>query len=259
MKKLLIASSIALCLNTAYTPSASANSYSPDPKQETKERTNEAIGFGSGAIAGAAVGGPIGAIIGGMFGIFIADDINGDGQLLDAKETLAHAEQRLAKQQENIVALQSNIQKMQQQQMIQLASYDEASSATWLNELANFETNLQFKTASFLVEEVYQSQLNSLASILSSYPQLKVKVTGYADKRGDSVYNKTLSEKRAQAVKEYLLNNSVKASQISVSGEGETSITSTNTNNEFVSEDLFFARKVNVSLVKPNQQMTAAN
>jgi sortase system peptidoglycan-associated protein len=264
MKKLFIATSIALSLNAAFAPLANAGTYSIDPEQKKEEKTNEAIGFGTGAIAGAAVGGPVGALVGGIFGILIADDVNDTNQLEQSQLSLAQAKQSVAEQQQNILALQTNISKMQHQQMAQLASYNDVSTDTWLNELANFETNLQFKTASFLVEDVYASQLSSLASILSSYPQLKVKVTGYADNRGDSEYNKSLSVQRAQSVKEYLLSKNVKASQINVFGEGETTIATKDTtleegNTKSNRENLVFARKVNITLVKPNQQMTAAN
>jgi len=264
MKKLLVATTIAICLSNAFTPAAQASTYSDLPEQKNNEKTNEMIGFSSGAITGAAVAGPLGAIIGGVFGIMIADDINGDAQLGKAKENLAQATHSLALQQQSIIVLQTNLQKMQRQQMVQLAAYDEQTSDNWLNEIGNFETNLQFKTASFLVEDVYTSQLNSLASILTSYPKLKVKVTGFADKRGDSTYNKILSEQRAKAIKKYLIDNSVNADQINISGEGETSITAINVSVDGKQsatniEDLFFARKVNIRLIKPNQQMTAAN
>ena len=264
MKKLLVATTIALCLSTALTPIAQASTLSDLPEQKNKQKTNEMIGFSSGAIAGAAVGGPLGAIIGGVFGIMIADDINGDAQLDYANESLAQVTQSLELEQQNIQVLQSNLLKVQRQKMVQLATYDEQTSDSWLNEIGNFETNLQFKTASFLVEDVYTSQLNSLSSILTSYPKLKVKVTGFADVRGDSVYNKILSEQRANAVKQYLVDNNVNTNQITFSGEGETTITSVNViaNGKQIAtniEDLFFARKVNIRLIKPNQQMTAAN
>jgi peptidoglycan-associated lipoprotein len=272
MKKLIIATTIALCLNAAYTPLANASTYSAKPEQKKIEKTNEIIGFSSGAIAGAAVGGPLGAIVGGIFGILISDDVNDKSRLENANSTIAQADQSLKQQQQSIIALQTDIQKMQHQQMTQLASFDDQSNDTWLNQISHFETNLQFKTASFLVEDIYKSQLNSLASILLNYPQLKVKVSGFADNRGDYQYNKNLSEQRAQAVKDYLVNNHVKPTQISISGEGETTVSAIKTNlvdntdlnvdqqqRSINSENLFFARKVNITLVNPNQQMTAAN
>lgn len=264
MKKLLVATTIALCLSTAFTPLAHASSYSDSPEQKKEEKTNEMLGFGSGALAGAAIGGPIGAFVGGIFGILIANDMNGDNQLDNAKQNLAQANHNVEQQQQNILALQTDLQKMQNQQMVQLATFDEQSSDTWLNEIGNFESNLQFKTASFLVEDIYKNQLNSLASILANYPQLRVKIVGFADKRGESTYNKILSEQRANAVKQYLVSNSVNTNQIDISGEGETSITQSSLTIDGQQtpsniEDLFFARKVNISLINPKQQMTAAN
>lgn len=264
MKKLLIATTIALCLTHAFTPSAHASNEHNSTKQTTEEKTNEMVGFGSGAVAGALIGGPVGAVIGGIFGLMVADDINGDTQLSTSQQNLAQARHSLEQQQNSIIALQTDLQKMQRQQMVQLASFDEQSDSQWLNEIGDFETNLQFKTASFLIEDVYTSQLNSLASILTSYPQLKVKVAGFADERGDSSYNKILSEKRAQAVKQFLVDNKVNINQIDTSGEGETSpsFTTLPTSGEKQTsnvESLFFDRKVNIRLIKPNQQMTAAN
>lgn len=264
MKKLFIATTIALSLTVAFNPSASAGSYSKDPEQKKVEKTNEMIGFGTGALAGAAVGGPLGAFVGGIVGIFLADDVNDTQQLANVNKDLAQANHSLAQQRNSIIALQGDLHKSQQQQMIQLATYSEQPIDIWLNEISNFETNLQFKTASFVIEDTYKSQLNSLASLLKTYPQLTVKLTGFADNRGDSHYNKRLSEQRAQAVEQYLLSEDVKSSQVSVVGEGETTLTPAQTNTDEATanmsiEDLFFARKVNVRLIPLAVQMTAAN
>jgi sortase system peptidoglycan-associated protein len=262
MKKLLIASTIAVCLTGTFSSTVNANAHSSTVEQDRVEKTNEVIGIGTGALAGAAVGGPLGALIGGIFGVLVADDVNDKSRLDSANTKLMQAKQSMEKQQQNIIALKTSIQKIQNQQMVQLASNDEDSNNSWLSEMTNFETNLQFKTASYSLEDIYKNQLDNLALILSTYPQLKVKVTGYADKRGDSSYNKDLSEQRALAVKQYLIKNDVSEEQISIVGRGETglSLSTTSGKEPVVSiEDLFFARKVNLSFIGPKQQMTAAN
>ena len=106
------------------------------------------------------------------------------------------------------------------------------------------------------MEDAYKAQLKQVAALANTYPQLRIKLTGYADQRGDSQYNQQLSEQRAQAVKEFLLGNNVNASQIGVSGAGETTLT---TQGKVNNEDLFFERRVSVTLVNSNKQMTAAN
>ena len=44
-------------------------------------------------------------------------------------------------------------------------------------------------------------QLDNLKAILAAYPDAKVKIGAYTDKKGDDAGNKALSQKRADAVK----------------------------------------------------------
>ena len=256
MKKLLLVTTIALSLGLASTNTAFAKpSNSQSPQDSTsQEGKNGLLGFGSGAIAGAAVGGPVGAVVGGIIGILIAEDVNNKNEIEQKDLALAQANTELEQQYKDFVALQSHIETLEQQKIVRLAAFESKANEEWLADLSNFETDLQFKTASFLIEDNYTTQLNSLADILNNYPSLAVELTGYADHRGDSQYNKTLSTQRAEAVKTYLLERDVKTNQIKVSGAGEYQ-QAENTK----SEDLFFARKVNVNLIKAKQQMTASN
>jgi len=57
-------------------------------------------------------------------------------------------------------------------------------------------------------------------------------VKGYADNRGSESYNVGLSERRAEAVKDYLVSKGISASSISVSAEGEASPIASNATNE---------------------------
>ncbi len=51
---------------------------------------------------------------------------------------------------------------------------------------------------------------------------LKVRIEGHCDERGTVSYNKKLGDKRAKAVKAYLVNHGVKASRISTISYGES-------------------------------------
>ena len=52
---------------------------------------------------------------------------------------------------------------------------------------------------------------------------------GFADSRGDKSYNRELSEKRAEAVKTYLVSNGkIDAARVSVEPMGETMPVATN-------------------------------
>jgi outer membrane protein OmpA-like peptidoglycan-associated protein len=66
-------------------------------------------------------------------------------------------------------------------------------------------------------------------SIGQRYGTSQVRVMGFADSRGDKDYNKELSEKRAEAVKNYLVaNGSIDASRVSVEPMGEAMPAATN-------------------------------
>ena len=60
-------------------------------------------------------------------------------------------------------------------------------------------------------------------SIGQRYATQQVRVMGFADSRGDKSYNRELSEKRAEAVKSYLVGTGkIDASRVSVEPMGET-------------------------------------
>ena len=48
----------------------------------------------------------------------------------------------------------------------------------------------------------------------------RLRVTGYADERGDRDYNLALSRRRAEAVAQYLVASGIDAGQLSVEGRG---------------------------------------
>ena len=60
-----------------------------------------------------------------------------------------------------------------------------------------------------------------------SSPQLegrKFTVIGHTDAKGSDVYNKALSDRRAAAVRAYLMNNGVAASRLKAMGKGESQL-----------------------------------
>ena len=64
--------------------------------------------------------------------------------------------------------------------------------------------------------------LSEALEILQRYPDLKVEVAGHTDSRGDAKYNQSLSERRAKAVYDYLVENGIdKARLIGPVGFGE--------------------------------------
>ena len=64
--------------------------------------------------------------------------------------------------------------------------------------------------------------LNQNLEILSKHPELSILIYGFADNRGSELYNISLSKKRAQHVKDYLVSKGLSKKQIEqVNGKGE--------------------------------------
>jgi OOP family OmpA-OmpF porin len=67
-----------------------------------------------------------------------------------------------------------------------------------------------------------QPKLDEIAKALVDNPSISnVRITGYTDRLGTDAYNQRLSEKRAEAVKNYLVSRGVPASRLSAIGKGE--------------------------------------
>ncbi|MGB5440232.1 MAG: OmpA family protein [Gammaproteobacteria bacterium] len=64
--------------------------------------------------------------------------------------------------------------------------------------------------------------LDEAASILVRHPDLVVEVAGHTDSQGAAEYNLDLSERRALAVRDYLISRGANADMISATGYGES-------------------------------------
>ena len=85
------------------------------------------------------------------------------------------------------------------------------------------EDKVLFDTDKSEIKASASNALNQVvASIGQRYGKNQIQVMGFADARGDKGYNKELSEKRAEAVKSWLVTNGkIDASRLSVEPMGE--------------------------------------
>ena len=75
--------------------------------------------------------------------------------------------------------------------------------------------------------------LNEAVEILKRYPELKVEVAGHTDSIGTDEYNQKLSERRAQAVYDFLTTNGIDSSRlVGPVGYGESRPIAPNTNED---------------------------
>ena len=66
------------------------------------------------------------------------------------------------------------------------------------------------------------SALADVVKVMRQQPTLRVMVEGHTDSVGSDAYNQRLSERRAEAVKAYLVRQGIDASRISTRGLGKT-------------------------------------
>jgi outer membrane protein OmpA-like peptidoglycan-associated protein len=62
--------------------------------------------------------------------------------------------------------------------------------------------------------------LDAVVEVLRSYPKIKLEVQGHTDNKGSPAYNKSLSDRRAAAVRKYLSDHGVDASRLISHGYG---------------------------------------
>jgi len=77
-----------------------------------------------------------------------------------------------------------------------------------------------FNSADITVDS--HAVLDSLASGLKQHPRLKVQIQGYTDSKGSARYNLKLSQRRADAVREYLIDQGVGSGQLTARGFGKS-------------------------------------
>jgi outer membrane protein OmpA-like peptidoglycan-associated protein/tetratricopeptide (TPR) repeat protein len=71
------------------------------------------------------------------------------------------------------------------------------------------------------VSSAYSEFLDQVVVFLIKYPDIVLKIEGYADALGSDNYNQILSEKRAQAVAQYLIKSQIDKSRLKIVGNGE--------------------------------------
>lgn len=90
--------------------------------------------------------------------------------------------------------------------------------------VAYFKTETLFDFDKSAVEPEGRNALEEkIATGMKTHPEVKLLlVTGHTDRIGTETYNQKLSERRANAVKDYLVKNGVAAERIKVVGKGES-------------------------------------
>jgi len=81
--------------------------------------------------------------------------------------------------------------------------------------------NIFFETNSFKLKDESKLELKKLQDFMVKYPTTKIEIEGYTDNVGSDAANKTLSENRAKAVMNYLIEKGINKDRLSSVGYGE--------------------------------------
>ncbi|MGL0936410.1 OmpA family protein [Vibrio vulnificus] len=93
----------------------------------------------------------------------------------------------------------------------------------WVTKFSNQQYNQElFATGSSKLSAGGKQALTPLAEVLIKYPDAEAEIVGHTDSTGSEKVNQRISEQRAQAVADYLVEQGVKAEQLKVRGAGES-------------------------------------
>ncbi|MBU8884020.1 OmpA family protein [Kaistella sp. DKR-2] len=170
--------------------------------ESVKNANNQQKGTVIGAAAGAVLGGvlgnnlgkgknaPAGAVLGGIVGGVAGNVIgrNMDKQAKEIKETLPGAE---------------------------VERVGEGIKVTMKENMVNFGFDSSNLTPAAM------ANLDKLADVLKNNLDTNINIYGHTDSKGTDAYNLSLSDRRAAAVKSYLVSKGVSASRMMTMGMGE--------------------------------------
>ena len=173
-------------------------------KQERGTATGAAIGAGVGAAVGQAIGkdtkgtvigAGIGALIGGIAGHQIGAYMDRQEQAL--RDAMAHSDAVSIQRTQDVLT-------------------------------ATFKSDVFFDFDSSTLKPGSYSEIDRVSNVLNSYPQTTIRVEGHTDSTGSESYNQQLSERRAEAVKNAIIQKGIDSRRIQAVGYGESQPISSN-------------------------------
>jgi outer membrane protein OmpA-like peptidoglycan-associated protein len=92
--------------------------------------------------------------------------------------------------------------------------------------------NLEFESGKDVIRTSSYASLDELAELMKKHPEWALKISGHTDNVGKPASNLTLSKKRAEAVKKYLVSKGVAADHLTTEWFGQTRPIAVNTTPE---------------------------
>ena len=152
--------------------------------------------FTSGAIIGGAAAGPIGAVVGASLGAVMGERSHKKSEALAARRAEA-------------ALLASEVETLN-------------SSLTSIESKAGeVGSTVQFRTGQTAVRDNDRARIAKLGALVAGLKDVRVRVSGYADSRGDDALNLSMSQERAEMVASELEKAGVPKERMIIEAMGE--------------------------------------
>lgn len=89
-----------------------------------------------------------------------------------------------------------------------------------LTEKASVKLQVEFSSGKSALDSKFDNEIQSLANFMNKYPNTNVEIAGHTDNTGKVATNNSLSQKRADAVKNALVKAGVDAKRVTAKGYG---------------------------------------
>ena len=154
------------------------------------------MGFTSGALVGAAAGGPVGMVVGAVTGAVMGERSHKKSETLAARKAEAAL---LASEKDSL----------------------EQSLTSIEGKAGQVGATVQFRTGETAVRDNDRVRLAKLGTLVAGLQDVRVRVSGFADARGDETLNQTLSQERAEMVARELVQAGVPKERLVIEAMGE--------------------------------------
>lgn len=97
-----------------------------------------------------------------------------------------------------------------------------------MDQVSGYNPEVSFDAGSFELNATAQTGLKRLVAYMQTNPKFNILVIGHTDSLGAAAYNTDLSLKRADAVKSFLVSNTISPDRIITQGRGSSDAVATN-------------------------------
>ena len=238
MSKLLLTGFIAICL---FNIVAHADPVSSESRPLNHK---DGLGIGIGAVIGGLLAGPPGVLIGMASGAWMGE------RYVKKDETISDLNSDLIENQTELTIMENRFSNLQSQFSNELQNVSARNRASSLQELSSgVSLAVYFRTSSAEIDNETQPRIEKLAEFLKQFPEIRLLVEGYADKRGAYDFNRELGQKRAASVETALIQSGLDRKRILTHSYGETKAKAVETD----AEGIVFDRRVNITLTLDTQ------